>query len=55
MMLRYLGWHESADLDRQGIEATIRARKVTFDLARQIDGSQTLGTREFALAVIENI
>jgi isocitrate dehydrogenase len=55
MMLRYLGWHESADLVRQGIEAAIRARKVTFDLARQIDGSQALGTREFALAVIENI
>ncbi len=55
MMLRYLGWHESADLVRQGIEKAIRARKVTFDLARQIEGAQSLGTQEFAQSVIDNI
>ena len=54
-MLRYLGWPESADLVRRGIEETIRARKVTFDLARQIEGAQTMGTREFAQSVINNI
>ena len=55
MMLRFLGWNEAADLVRQGIEAAIRARKLTFDLARQVDGSETLGTQEFAQAVIKNI
>ena len=55
MMLRYLGWPESADLVRRGIEETIHARKVTFDLARQIEGAQTMGTREFAQSVINNI
>ncbi len=55
MMLRFLGWHESADLVRQGIEAAIRARKLTFDLAKQVEGAVTLGTYEFAQAVIENI
>ena len=53
MMLRFLGWNEAADLVRQGIEAAIRARKLTFDLAKQVDGSETLGTQEFAQAVIE--
>ncbi|MDP2964897.1 MAG: NADP-dependent isocitrate dehydrogenase [Pelolinea sp.] len=55
MMLRFLGWHEAADLVRQGITETIRARKVTFDLARQIEGVQALGTQEFAQAVIDYI
>ncbi len=55
MMLRFLGWNEAADLVRQGIEETIRSRKLTFDLARQIERSESLGTQEFARAVIENI
>ena len=54
-MLRFLGWHEAAVLVRQGITETIRARKVTFDLARQIEGVQALGTQEFAQAVIDYI
>ncbi len=55
MMLRYLGWHEAADLVRKGIEAAIRTRNVTFDLAKQIEGAQALGTREFAQVVMDNI
>jgi len=55
MMLRFLGWNEAADLVRQGIEEAIRSRKLTFDLARQVDGSESLGTQEFAQAVINNI
>ena len=55
MMLRFLDWHEAADLVRQGIAEAIRARKVTFDLARQIEGAQALGTQEFAQVVIDYI
>ncbi|MCJ7519762.1 MAG: NADP-dependent isocitrate dehydrogenase [Anaerolineaceae bacterium] len=55
MMLRFLGWHEAADLVRRGIAEAIRARQVTFDLARQIEGAQALGTKEFAQAVINYI
>jgi isocitrate dehydrogenase len=55
MMLRFLGWHEAADLVRQGIAEAIHARKVTFDLARQIGETHALGTQEFAQAVIDNI
>ncbi|MDK2981209.1 MAG: isocitrate dehydrogenase [Chloroflexota bacterium] len=55
MMLRYLGWTEAADILRNALAAAIRAGQVTFDLAAQIPGAQTLGTREFAQAVIEHM
>ena len=55
MMLRYLGWTEAADILRDALAAAIRAGQVTFDLAAQIPGAQTLGTREFAQAVINHM
>ena len=47
MMLRYIGWHEAADLIQKGLTETIRQKKVTFDLRAQIEGAATLGTQEF--------
>ena len=55
MMLRYLDWTEAADLVRDALAAAIRSGQVTFDLAAQIPGAQTLGTREFAQAVINHM
>ena len=55
MMLRYLGWTEAADLVIHAIEATIASKRVTYDLARLIDGSTELKTSEFATAVIKNM
>jgi isocitrate dehydrogenase len=55
MMLRFLDWNEAADLIDRALAATIRAKQVTFDLAAQIPGAQTLGTREFAAAIIQRI
>jgi len=51
MMLRYIGWTEAADLIWSGIQKTIRKKTVTFDLARQISGAQSVGTKEFAEAI----
>jgi isocitrate dehydrogenase len=34
MMLRYLGWHEAADLIVKGVANTIAHKELTFDLAR---------------------
>ena len=34
MMLRYLGWHEAADLVIKGVANTIANKELTFDLAR---------------------
>ena len=55
MMLRFIGWHEAADLVWMGITAAIRSKLVTLDLARQIEGAHTLGTGEFAQTIIEQI
>ena len=55
MMLRFIGWSEAADLIREGLTKTIRQKKVTFDLALQIEGASTLGTKEFADQIISSI
>ena len=48
MMLDYLGWREAAEAIRQALQATIRAGIVTYDLARQIEGSTEVKCSEFA-------
>jgi isocitrate dehydrogenase len=55
MMLRYLGWNEAADLIEQGIGATIEQKRVTYDLARQMQGATELKTSQFADAIIGNM
>jgi isocitrate dehydrogenase len=55
MMFRYLGWGEAADLIEQGLEKTVKARQVTYDLARQMRGATELTTSAFADAMISNM
>ena len=55
MMFRYLGWHEAAALIEGGLERTIQQKKVTYDLARQMQGATELKTSQFADAVIANM
>ena len=55
MMLRYMGWGEAADTIESALEKTILQKKVTYDLARQMDGAIELKTSQFADAVIENM
>jgi len=55
MMFRYLGWGEAADLIETGLEKTIAQKKVTYDLARQMEGATELKTSQFADAVISNM
>jgi isocitrate dehydrogenase len=55
MMFRYLGWGEVADLIERGLEKTILQKKVTYDLARQMEGATELKTSQFADAVISNM
>jgi len=55
MMLRFIGWTDAADLLRRALEETIRSRKVTRDLARQVADAETLGTEQFAEAIIANM
>jgi isocitrate dehydrogenase len=55
MMFRYLGWPQAAELIEKGLEKTIRQKKVTYDLARQMEGATELKTSQFADAVIGNM
>ena len=54
MMFRHLGWGEVAELIESGLERTIRQKKVTYDLARQMEKSNKLKTSQFAGAIIKN-
>jgi len=55
MMLEHLGWPEASRLIETGIEKTIQQRRVTYDLARQMEGATELKTSQFANAIIENM
>ena len=55
LMFRYIGWHEVADLIVKGIEGSIASKRVTYDLARLIEGATELKTSEFADAVIQHM
>jgi len=55
MMLEHLGWQEAADSIVRAMEATIRQKKVTYDLARQMDGATKLATSAYADTIISNI
>src|SRR3954470_20871170 len=52
MMFRYLGWGAVADAIERGLEKTIRDKKVTYDLARQMEGATELKPSAFADAII---
>jgi isocitrate dehydrogenase len=54
MMFRHLGWSEVAELIESGLERTIRQKKVTYDLARQMEKPNKLKTSQFAGAIIKN-
>jgi isocitrate dehydrogenase len=55
MMLRYLGWHEAADLIIRSLERTIAQKRVTYDFHRQMEGATLLKTSEFARALVERM
>ncbi|MCH8333279.1 NADP-dependent isocitrate dehydrogenase, partial [Candidatus Sumerlaeota bacterium] len=55
MMLRHIGWNEPADLIVGGIKAAIRAKTVTYDLERQMQGATKVGTSGFAKAIIDHL
>jgi isocitrate dehydrogenase len=55
MMLRYMGWHEAADLIIKGMDGAISAKTVTYDFHRLMDGATRLKTSEFGDAVISHM
>lgn len=55
MMFEFMGWKEVSQLIERGITETIRQKRVTYDLHRQMEGAYKLKTSEFAAAIVENI
>ncbi|HXI02035.1 MAG TPA: isocitrate dehydrogenase (NADP(+)) [Candidatus Saccharimonadales bacterium] len=55
MMLEHLGWQEAADAVTRSLEGAILGKKVTYDLARQMEGSQTVSCSKFADEIINRM
>lgn len=55
IMLDYMGWYEAAELIHKGIGGAIRAKEVTYDLARQLDNVNPIKCSEFGKAVVNHM
>ena len=55
MMFDYMGWQEASDLIRCALQATVKAGTVTYDLARQMEGTTEVKCSEFAEAIVEHM
>jgi isocitrate dehydrogenase len=55
MMLDHMGWREAARLIREALQATISAKTVTYDLARQIREATQLKCSEFGQAIADRL
>jgi isocitrate dehydrogenase len=55
MMLEHLGWTEAAVNIVRGLERTIAAKTVTYDLERQMPGATLLRCSEFGRAIAANM
>ncbi len=55
MMLRYMGWKEAAELIEKALERTIMDKKVTYDLARHMEGVTPIKTSEFASEIVKRM
>ena len=55
MMFDYLGWSEATRRITKALEKTIANKTVTYDLARQMEGTKEVKCSEFASAIIENL
>lgn len=55
MMFRYMGWEEAADAIIEGLEETIRQKRVTYDFERNMEDAELLKCSEFGQAIVENM
>lgn len=55
MMLRYLGWSEAADYIIKGVEGAIKAKTVTYDFERLMEGATCVSSSGFGKEVIKNM
>ena len=55
VVLDYLGWKQAAGLVRGGLIRTIAEKRVTSDLARQMEGATEVRCSQFAKAIMRNM
>ena len=55
MLLEYLGWQEAANLVYEGMQRTIAAKTVTYDLERQMPGATKVTCSAFGAAIVEQM
>ena len=55
LMFEYMQWHEAAALIESALTKTIKQKKVTYDLERQMEGATKVKTSEFARAIVANM
>lgn len=55
MMLEYLGWHEAAKMITGGLQASILAKRVTYDFERLMQGATKLSCSGFGDEIIRNM
>ena len=55
MMLEHLGWEEAARAIDRGLEGAVRARMVTYDLERQMEGATRVSTSRFGETIVAHM
>ena len=55
MMLDYMGWSGAAKRIEQGLERSFASKKVTYDLARLMDGAEEVSCSGFGDLVCRNM
>jgi len=55
LMLEHLGWFEASERIYRALEKTIQQGRVTYDLARQMEGAESVGCKEFSELIAENV
>jgi len=55
MMFEYLGWHEAGQLITKGLQASIMAKRVTYDFERLMEGATKLSCSGFGDEIIRRM
>jgi len=55
MLFELLGWKDVATAIIRGLEGAIAAKRVTYDLARQMLGATEVSTSAFGEAIIQHL
>ena len=55
MMFEYMGWFEAAELITKGLQASIKAKRVTYDFERLMEGATKLSCSGFGDEIIRNM